>query len=363
MRKTIAWLSFLVILVSLTGCRKEEEKKVPELLEPVGVQLDTETVHPGTVQKISAYSGEVIPYVEELSFRIDGTLHEIYVLPGDYVTEGQLLAELSEESALNQIETLKTRIAEIRKTGDFSDRQAKADISIAKTELAQLKANGASELDRQLKALEIEQLELALQHSHQLRQLELDENQRKLDNLQATIGQGQITAPFTGRIISVKDLSEGDSLRGYTTVICIADETRLSLVTEFMSQATISNAAKVFAKIGSKEYPVEYIPYDPVEYATLVLAGETVPAKFSIQAPPGAIQSGEFAMVMVYTVCKEDVLAVPINALFRESGSWYVYKIVGDTRVRCDVTVGAVSSVNAEILEGLVEGDVVYVKN
>lgn len=362
MRKTVAWLSFLLILFSLTGCRKAEEK-VPELLDPVGVQLDTETVHLGTVQAISAYSGEVIPYVEELQFRIDGTLNEIYVLPGDFVTEGQLLADLSEETALNQIETLKTKMADIRKAGDFSDRQANADISIAKTELAKLKAEGASELDCQLKSLEIEELELALQHSRQLRQLELNENQRKLDNLQATIGQGQITAPFTGRIISVKELSGGDSVRGYTTMICIADETRLSLVTEFMSQATISNAAKVFAKIGAQEYPVEYVPYDPVEYATLVLAGETVPAKFSIQAPPGAIQSGEFAMVMVYTVCKENILTVPINALFREGSSWYVYKIVGDTRVRCDVTVGAVSSVNAEILEGLREGDVVYVKN
>ena len=76
-------------------------------------------------------------------------------------------------------ETLETKIAEVKKLGTFSDRQSNAEIGIAEVELTQLKAEGASQQEIDLKKLEIQQLELDLKHARQLRQLELEENQRK----------------------------------------------------------------------------------------------------------------------------------------------------------------------------------------
>ena len=55
-------------------------------------------------------------------------------------------------------------------------------------------------------------------------------------------------------------------------------------------------------------------------------------------------------------------MTVPFNALYRDEKGRYVYKIVDGERVRCNVTVGITNDVEAEILEGLREGDVVYVK-
>ena len=361
MKRMIAWLSFLLILLGLTGC-DAPEKVVPELLDPVGVQLDTAVVKRGTVSRLETYDGEVIPYVEELHFISDGRLAQIHVLAGDTVKAGQVLASLDEESILAKIETLETKIAEVKKLGTFSDRQSNAEIGIAEVELNRLKAEGASQQEIDLKKLEIQQLELDLKHARQLRNLELEENQRKLDALQASVGQGQILAPFDGRIVYVRDIKKGASVRGYTTVMCIVDETRLSLVSDFVTESAFNLASRVYAKIGDKEYEIEYLPYDPVEYATLIFGGETVKARYTLK-DQSLLKGGEYAAVMVYSIYKEDVLTVPTNSLYREGSQWYVYKMDGDVRTRCDITIGAYSGTNVEITDGLKEGDVVYVKN
>ena len=59
---------------------------------------------------------------------------------------------------------------------------------------------------------------------------------------------------------------------------------------------------------------------------------------------------------------KENVLTIPANALYRDEKGRYVYKIVDKQRVRCNVTIGITNEIKVEILEGLQEGDVVYVQ-
>ena len=54
---------------------------------------------------------------------------------------------------------------------------------------------------------------------------------------------------------------------------------------------------------------------------------------------------------------------MPINAIYKEGSIRYVYKLVDDQRIRCDVKLGLVTATEAEILAGLQEGDIVYVKN
>ena len=59
---------------------------------------------------------------------------------------------------------------------------------------------------------------------------------------------------------------------------------------------------------------------------------------------------------------RENVLKIPLNALYSEDDMYYVYIIEdGETRVRRNVEIGAVSAAEAEIVSGLEEGDVIYV--
>ena len=76
MKKGITCILALFLLMGLTGCNKEgqENKNVPALLEPVGVQMDIARVVKDEIFQVETYNGETVPYVEELQFVIDGKI-------------------------------------------------------------------------------------------------------------------------------------------------------------------------------------------------------------------------------------------------------------------------------------------------
>ena len=62
MKKWISCLMALLILTSLAGCGEEQTTAtVPELLEPVGVKMDTAVVEYGNIYNVSYMEGQVIP--------------------------------------------------------------------------------------------------------------------------------------------------------------------------------------------------------------------------------------------------------------------------------------------------------------
>lgn len=361
MKKCLALTMTLFVLTGLLGCGGDG-MEAPKLLEPVAVKMDVAKVQRGDLYKVATYNGEVVPYVEELHFSVDGYLEEISVMMGDTVEKGEVLATLSEEKIREQIETLNEEIEDLVKQGEYSDRLAAADIEIAKEELAILQEAEASEQECKVKELEVQKLELKLEQAKEMRSLELSEKQSSLETLQKKTENNEIIAPYSGTIVYISDVENADAIQAYEPVIYIADDTRLSLSSEYVSEADIAGADKIYAKIQEKEYEITYIPYEKSEYVTMLLSGLEVTSKFSIDAGAEALSGGEFAAVMVLSSYREDVLTIPANALYRDENGRYVYKQVDDARVRCDVTVGLVTDTKAEITEGLQEGDVVYVK-
>jgi len=55
----------------------------------------------------------------------------------------------------------------------------------------------------------------------------------------------------------------------------------------------------------------------------------------------------------------DDALTVPVSAVFREVGEWFVFAVVKDTAEKRSVSLGRRSSEAAEVLSGLQAGDVV----
>lgn len=362
MKKIFAWILCLLVLSGMAGCSSEEQA-APELLEPVGVKTSTALVQRETIYTLNTFDGELVPYVEELHFLSDGKLGEIFVLPGDSVEEGQVLATLDAEAINKEIAALDDDIYEISTLGKYSDRQAAANIGIAKTELEKMRAEGASQQKCTEKGLEIQKLELSLRQAQELRNMELSAKYSAMNALKESLKTNQIVAPFDGRIVYVRNIKSGTSVKGYSTVICIADETSLTLQIDFQPERTFAIADKFYAQIQGKAYDITYAPYDQTEYLSLLLSGKQVKTQFSIDAEPGELESGLFAVVMVLYNYKEDVLTIPVNALYRDQNGRHVYKLVDGQRVRCDVTVGHITETKLEILEGLEEGDVVCVND
>ena len=369
MKRKAALFAVLLLAVGLTGCKedistgKELSMEVPELLEPVDVKMDMAVAQKGDIYQLSIYNGEVVPHTEELFFSVDGYLESVNVIMGDMVQEGDVLAVLSEEQAAEQIEGLEKEIENLRTMGEFSDRQAGADIEIAREELQDMHEQGQFGYAGLAKELEIQKLELALAEAQELRSLELQKRQENLRTLQEKMGKNEITAPYSGRIVYVNDMKKGDAVQGYTPVIYIADDSRLSLSTEYISESSVSGADRVCAKILDKEVGISLIPYDVNEMVRAALAGEEVRARFTFDSQEAWLSAGQFAVVMVYQSYKENVLTIPINALYRDGSGQYVYKQVDGVRVRCDVKTDMTTDTKAEVIEGLEEGDIVYVQD
>ena len=55
----------------------------------------------------------------------------------------------------------------------------------------------------------------------------------------------------------------------------------------------------------------------------------------------------------------KNALTIPVEALFNENGTNFVYKVVADKLVKTDITVGATTDTEVEVLKGLAAGEAV----
>lgn len=361
MKKSIVCILGLLLLSSMAGCA-DRGSAAPDLLEPVGVKLDTAVVERGEIYETTVYKGEVVPYVEALSFAVDGYLGEVSVKIGDTVQKGQVLAKLDNEKLEQQIENLEDEIAHINRIGQYSDRLAALDIAIAEEQLDMLRQAGAAASTCREKELETQQLRLDLKQSQELRKLEIDYKEEKLEKLKEQISSAVITAPISGQVVYIISAEEGKTIKAYTPVIGIADTKRLRIATDYIPAKVIDASNRVYARVLDMDVALTYVPIDSGEYVSEVLTGQQVKSEFIMETDSERIQSGQYAAVMLISSYKEDVLTIPANAVYRDEKGRYVYKVEGDDRIRCNVTVGIMNDAKTEIIEGLQEGDVVYVK-
>ena len=362
MKRYLAGLLAVFAVMGLTGCGKSYEV-TPELLEPVEVKSDVTKAQMSDVYNVSTYSGEVIPYTEDAYFTVNGNLDQLLVSIGDTVEQGEVLAVLDTEPILQQITNLENEISHITKMGEFSDQKLNLNIEIARKELEVLEETQAGEQVCAEKELEIEKLELELEQTAELRSLELKEKQDELELLQEKVEKNQMTAPFSGTVVYIADKGSGDPVQAYEPVIYLADNSRLSLTAEYIPEYALTYTDRIYAKIMDQEYELNYIPYNESEYIAMILEDQELKAKFEFQEPDDLLESGQYAAIIIIKSYRENVLTIPVNALYKDGIDYYVYRQENGESVRCNVKTGVISDTKAEITEGLEEGDMVYVKN
>ena len=83
---------------------------------------------------------------------------------------------------------------------------------------------------------------------------------------------------------------------------------------------------------------------------------------FDVKDSNAEFDIGESLELYVISDEQKDALIIPSNALYREGSVCYVYKQEGNTKVKTEVTVGTTTTSMVQIVDGIGEGDVVYVK-
>lgn len=363
MKKHIKYITALLMLVGMTGCGSEraDVQEIPQLVEPVGVEMDTEFVTREDIYQIFMTSGTVVPYVEKLHFVVDGRLDEIKVVSGETVETGQVLATLENEELLEEIAALEAEMEDIRINGEFSDRLAEITIKMEQEELSELQLKGAY-TESEAKKVNIKLLQTKLSQTQELRALELENKEKELSELQEEKANLEITAPFSGQVVYTLYAEQGEFIEGYVPVVCLAETEQLTISSEFISEQKINSTDRMEARIMNRTYGITHVPMESGEYAAKMLAGEEIRTTFLVDEGTDNLESGQYVAIILYDSCVENTLTVPANAIYREGKTKYVFKIVNGEKIRCEVTVGVITDAKAEILEGLQEGDEVYVK-
>lgn len=365
MKKMLSAL--LAAMLAFSGAALADGADVPELIEPVGVKLDTAEVERQDLYQLKYYDASVVPYVEELAFTVDGQIETMEVLVGDMVKAGDVLATLNQDALEEQVESLRERIEYAETELAFAKRDDQIALAMAQLELDRMRGQAAAgEVSQdavKLRQADVDILRAGQRQARELDEFEINSLKRQLESAESELGSNVIVAPFDGRIVYMNDVEKGNWVKAYDSMFFIADDTRLSIDSAYISTSTLENANALYARVGGVDYDLTPRKFNWREYVAIALSGGELRTDFDFaDGAPDCLESGMYAAVFVKSGLVEDALTIPANALYSDGNGRYVYKIEGDTRVRTAVTTGRATTTSVQITDGLEEGDLVYVK-
>ncbi|MDE7211009.1 MAG: hypothetical protein K2O03_06140 [Lachnospiraceae bacterium] len=332
--------------LAFVGCGdagKEVMQEAPELIEPVDAVQENVYAQYRDVYSLQVMDTYVLPYQEGLSFERAGILKDVYVYVGQEVSEGDVLAELEDETA-EECERLNAQLAQMREENAYNNRHLEIDIEIAK-----LSGQDASRMELQLK----QQKELQAFEEEYLLGL--------LAKAEEGNGNSQIIAPFSGTITAIAEHWNGGAISGNTTLLMLAREDGRYLQADFISQEKIDSCYEYYALVDGERYELEYIPRTDEELRAMATGSQTKTVNYRMIGAQ-ATELGENAFVCIVEEYRENVLALPKSVLYKERRDYYVYLVGEGQLVKTPVEVGIIGNHYAEIISGLEEGACVYVE-
>ncbi|MCO6047204.1 HlyD family efflux transporter periplasmic adaptor subunit [Aeoliella sp. ICT_H6.2] len=403
-----SWLTWILIAVGLGLVGLIVWSFVPE-----AVEVDMATVERGTVLVTVDEDGKTrIREKYVVSTPLSGRLLRINMDPGDVVVAGKTLLatieprdpELLDARAIAQAEArVKAAEASVKKSEPVLS-QARIDLGNAETYLARLRASQAavmrSEIDdaearfqaasEELRAAkyaqEIAEFELQQARAALLRSRPRDEenagnqelpnggaDEKNAANENGTNGNSwnhTIRSPITGRVLRVFQESSAVVTAGMS-LLELGDPSDLEVEIDVLSSdaVKIQPGARVMLEhwggepvLNGRVRLVE--PSGFTKISTLGVEEQRVNVIVDLTDPADERQNlGDGFRVEARIVVAEakDVLRIPASSLFRPDEGWAVFKVVDGRAVETKVVPGYQNGLEAEIREGLAEGDQVII--
>jgi multidrug efflux pump subunit AcrA (membrane-fusion protein) len=335
----------------------------------------------GEVVDVLEFTGRVTAVNEEdLFFRTDGFVRNIYFKRDDFVKEGDIIADLEIDSlernlaaAQLQLERAQVRLDVATRDWEYDLAAAEKNLEIGQITLSQLRTGAPP--DRDAIAVQERQVELAeiavarLSHGvDPLLENDVAMAELEVKKLEADIADGQLIAPFDGQILSLA-LTPGQDVGGYRPVAVVADITNLEVSADLISTQLDGLEEGMDAELILSSRPGQPLsgtvrrlpfPYGSGPSGTEVEDKDTSTRVTIDQSPEEAdYEEGDLIRVSIIRERKADVLWLPPQALRNFSGRLFVTLKDGDVERRVDVQVGIQTEDRVEIEEGLAEGQVV----
>ena len=336
---------FAYIALGFPLIRSEDSGLVPmELIVPVSARMDTAIVDKGEVKTVVQHLGITRVRSAALSFgNISHRFGAFYVIEGDVVEEGQLLARLDTDNLIRQISNQENLIERLIREHYFYNKSRELEIEL-------LSLDGA---DRRWAVLAQEQ-------ARDRQSLTLRHARERLEQLQRDVELHELRAPFDGAVTYISDRQHGQWINALEPIIFVSTQ---DVFIEYMGNENLPlrRSVRIQGHVDGRVYDLEGFSISWDERAFYTVQGINVPIRFS--ADSSDLTPGSHVFIMIYTVWHENALRLPINALFLDPDmNHYVYIIIDGLMEPARVRVGDITETFAVILDGLYEGNEVFVR-
>lgn len=374
MKKSFCYITiFLLTANVLTGCSLSgsrsalQAEEAPSLMTPVDVPVNTAEVAYRDIAIYSYYDATVVPYVEEYSFPISGSISAQHFSVGDYVQAGDLLTELDHTLIDARIEVLEEKIASETEAITLVNEKYRLKIEELKSNRALLMTASSSEAAGKIAVIDcdIEIYETKIRQNEENLSQKLESLILELDELKEEYPDYFIYAPMTGTVVYAE--AENKSVNSKTTSIAVADLTTKYLQTSKIDEALIQSAIRLYVLCGEEEYSLRYIPYVYDSSSGRLINANGKFSNFTLSdatISDSVFDFGDEALLMIETGFISNVLSVPSISINTDAGGTYVYTVsASGAKNRQDIVTGTTNSIYTAVIDGLKEGDLVYVPN
>jgi len=337
--KTLMGIGMTVALT--TGCSllpEEAEIVAPPMLQSYeSAAYSVFTVSRGDVlewQNIRVTA--VARFSEELAFSIGGvTISDIYVVMGDVVQAGDVLAKLESSQLERDIANTKDGLA------DLARRRRNT--------------NALRALDEQAAAIRGTLAEVRRQYDATIADMNAEEEMLTitLQDLERRYALHVLTASIDGVITTVRGRQIGDN--------AVKDDKMFEITDRSSTMFSVTGTSAAYLAIGEK---VE-IEVGEVAYAATVRSAEELElpspkeetAYLTLDDAGVIIREMTTGTVKKLMSEKKDVLFVPTSAIRTIDSGSFVYMIEDGVRVTREVEIGLRTTSETEIISGLSEGE------
>jgi RND family efflux transporter MFP subunit len=293
---------------------------------------------------------------------ISGVVRRLHVREGDSIRVGQLMATIVPDIAqANALAQLRSEIAGAEiSVGNLRREYARAQ----ELEARQL----ISESDVEAARVDMEQAENDLLAARERLRLMEESGVRATGAAQSAL----ITAPSTGVVI-LRGVEEGETVMGGTSVFGGGTEL-----------FTIADLSTLLVKAAVNEVDIGKVEAGDTVAITVDAFPDDTAAGVVRLVPPAARQQerirvfdvdievrsghrmlrpGMTANVRIAGPSRDDVIRIPVEAVFFVEGNPIVHKVASGETERTQVLLGLSDLSYVEILEGLAEGDTVALED
>ncbi len=291
---------------------------------------------------------------QQVSFTLGGrVVDHVYVMKGDTVKKGDLLAELSAGNLEDRIAELEYRIARNELQAGYLPIQHEFDYRQAWGQFFYYTWQNSGDVEN----LHKNQDQLAKQYTERMEDYNdaLEFDRKELAALKSELARSRVYAELDGTVYKLTENLEGSTSRKDEVVMTIVDDS------ECIFEAEMPELADLFPEDVPVEMTVVYgsgagtyslIPYERDTWEEKLLF--TV-----LEAPENAqLEVGTAGTIHVQTDKRENVLCVPKETVHQADDRTYVY-VLNDEGMRevRNVTIGLIGDTMTEIKEGLSDGE------